>query len=308
MEKAKISNILTRILKSDILLYCIVLVLVLRVFVVLFSVNLPLNIFFADITKSSLESLVNQTRQAIGLQPLVGNSKLDEAAQMKAQNMVQENYFNHTSPSGTSPWHWFLQAGYNYKYAGENLAVGFYESEEVYNAWLNSPSHKENIVNPNYTEVGTAVLRGFGFGDAVVVVQEFGSRQLVVQKLVNQPTQQPKQAPTLDNGAEEPSGQNEEVLSGQTVMTLSSGNASDNLMSRSLNYLIYNYSDMLGEVVYGVSLVIMGVLLALVFFNFNIKFQKQLVFRALILIVLLSAATLLDKEIVVVLIPHQLVI
>ena len=97
---------------------------------VLVSINIPQNIFFADITKSALENFVNQTRQSVGLQPLTENTALDQAAQIKAENMVQDNYFEHTSPSGITPWAWFVQAGYNYKYAGENLAIGFFDSKK----------------------------------------------------------------------------------------------------------------------------------------------------------------------------------
>jgi len=134
-----------------------VFLLVLKIFTILVSINIPQNIFFADITKSALENFVNQTRQADGLKPLADNQKLDQAAQLKAENMVQDQYFDHTSPAELR--HGFVFTGrYNYKYAGENLAIGFYDSEEVYQAWLNSPSHKANIVDSNYTEVGTAVL------------------------------------------------------------------------------------------------------------------------------------------------------
>src|SRR6185436_16880757 len=71
------------------------------------------------------------------------------------------------------PWYWFKQAGYVYKYAGENLAVGFVDSKTVYDAWFNSPSHKANLLNKNYTQVGTAIVSGFD-GNSIVVVQEFG--------------------------------------------------------------------------------------------------------------------------------------
>ena len=119
------NNYKSRFLQSNILLYCVVLLLALKIVTILVSINFPQNIFFADITKSALENFVNQTRQSAGLQPLSENEKLDQAAQLKAENMVQDQYFNHTSPSGVTPWFWFLQAGYNYKYAGENLAIGF---------------------------------------------------------------------------------------------------------------------------------------------------------------------------------------
>ncbi|MCX6723023.1 MAG: CAP domain-containing protein [Candidatus Staskawiczbacteria bacterium] len=118
------NNYKSRFLQSNLLLYCVVLLLTLKIVVTLISINLPQNIFFADITKLVLQNSVNQTRQSSGLKPLIENQKLNQAAQLKAQNMVANNYFAHTSPTGVSPWFWFLKVGYNYKYAGENLAIG----------------------------------------------------------------------------------------------------------------------------------------------------------------------------------------
>ncbi|MGD0577062.1 MAG: CAP domain-containing protein, partial [Candidatus Staskawiczbacteria bacterium] len=138
------NNYRSRFLESKILLYCVVLLLMLKIAVVFVPINFPKNIFFADITQVALENFANQTRQSVGLQPLAESAKLDKAAQLKAQNMVANNYFAHTSPTGLTPWHWFLLVGYNYKYAGENLAIGFFDSDEVYKAWLNSPEHRAN--------------------------------------------------------------------------------------------------------------------------------------------------------------------
>ncbi len=332
MEKTKIIDIFTKILKSKVLLCFVVLLFVLKVVTIAIPINFPYNIFFADITKSSLEVFLNQTRQSLGLQPLVENEKLNQAAQLKAENMVQDNYFNHTSPSGVSPWFWFKQAGYNYKYAGENLAIGFFESEEVYNAWLNSPSHKANIVNPKYTEVGTAILRGFGSGNAIIVVQEFGS-QLPVKTVVpdsanskpvvaqTQPKAQTQpQVVTQTTGPAEtvntqtpavtqdqPVG--EKVLSQTTeYLVAPTGNASNNLASRLMNFIMYDYDKLLQNTIYGFALVVMGILITLILFNFNSKFDRQLAFRTVLIVILLSTATLLNKEIIISLIPHQIII
>ena len=77
----------------------VVLIFVFKIFITLVSINIPQNIFFADIAKLALESFVNQTRESNGLKPLAESAKLNQAAQLKAQNMVANNYFNHTSPS-----------------------------------------------------------------------------------------------------------------------------------------------------------------------------------------------------------------
>ena len=92
------NNYKSRFLQSNILLYCVVLLLAIKIATILVSTNIPQNIFFADITKSALENFVNQTRQASGLNTLAENEKLNQAAQLKAENMVQDQYFNHTSP------------------------------------------------------------------------------------------------------------------------------------------------------------------------------------------------------------------
>lgn len=311
---SKESGYRSKLLQSKVLLYFVVALLVLKIATVLIPINFPYNIFFADITKSSLENFVNQTRQSIGLKPLSENEKLNQAAQMKAQNMVQEQYFNHTSPSGVTPWFWFKQAGYSYKFAGENLAVGFYESEEVYNAWLNSASHKANIVNPNYTEIGTAVLKGFGSNSAIIVVQEFGSRAVAKKTPVNNNSKLTETKPpeTITGQENSDLGVNEQVLSqtteSQGMLGSPSGNANDSLISKSLNFAIYNYEDLLQNVIYGVSLIVIGILLALIFFSFNLKFKRQLVFRTVLVVIILSAAMLLNKEIIISLIPHQVII
>jgi uncharacterized protein YkwD len=318
------NNFRSKIIQSNFLFYCVVLILALRIITTLASINIPQNIFFADINKSALESFVNETRQSQGLQPLSENEQLDQAAQLKAENMVQDNYFDHTSPTGITPWFWFLKVGYKYKYAGENLAIGFFDSQEVYDAWLNSPSHKANIVNPNYTEVVTAILSGFGQGNTIVVVQEFGSQQPVKTPTVKNntpkvstsvktqtPNTQAVKTQTTNNQTLTKNSA-EKVLSqstqSQSLVQASKVSSSNNLASKALNSVLYNYDALLQDIIYGVSLVVIGILLTLILFNFNISFKKQLVFRAVLIVALLSAATLFNKELVTSIIPHQMFI
>jgi hypothetical protein len=95
---------------------------------------------------------------------------------MKANDMAEKGYFAHTSPEGKTPWYWFKQAGYDYSYAGENLAVNFFESKDVAEAWMNSPTHRANIVKKDYTEIGIAVATGMYEGrQSVFVAQLFGT-------------------------------------------------------------------------------------------------------------------------------------
>ena len=129
------------------------------------------------ITPTEVISLVNQARTQDGLDVLEINKKLSEAAQGKADDMVKYGYFDHTSPQGVTPWDWFKKYNYDYTYAGENLAMGFWSAEGQENAWMNSASHRKNILNPNYQEVGVAVAQGMIDGKVTTIaIQEFGAR------------------------------------------------------------------------------------------------------------------------------------
>ena len=119
----------------------------------------------------------NLDRQNFSLSNLTVNPLLQKAAELKAEDMVSKGYFAHVSPDGKKPWYWFSQAGYNFVYAGENLAINFTDSSAVNDAWMNSPDHRQNILNPHYTEIGVAVVNGFYNGaETTFVVEMFGSR------------------------------------------------------------------------------------------------------------------------------------
>jgi hypothetical protein len=121
-----------------------------------------------------LVTLANESRLTGGA--LKENILLTLAAQSKANDMAKNGYFSHVTPTGKTPWQWITEAGYNYAYAGENLAVNFTESEDVNKAWLNSPSHRANIVNGKFTEIGIATAEGMYNGQkATYVVQMFGT-------------------------------------------------------------------------------------------------------------------------------------
>ena len=102
----------------------------------------------------------NEERAARDLKPLQINEKLNQAALAKAQDMFADQYWSHNSPDGDQPWDFIKDSGYVYKYAGENLARDFDNTREMIAAWMASPTHKENIVNPNFTQMGLAVLNG----------------------------------------------------------------------------------------------------------------------------------------------------
>ena len=129
--------------------------------------------------------LTNTERDDEVLRTLKRNPTLDHAAKLKAEHMAAHSYFSHYSPDGVSPWHWFDVAGYAYLHAGENLAVHFTDSGDVVEAWMDSPSHRANILNSNYTEIGVGTARGEYQGfPTVFVVQLFGTPQAVASGAV----------------------------------------------------------------------------------------------------------------------------
>jgi hypothetical protein len=131
--------------------------------------------FLAAVLPGVLVDLANGDRAKNGELPLSVNPILEQAAQLKANDMAAKGYFAHESPEGLSPWHWFIEAGYQFTYAGENLAVNFVDSEDVEEAWLNSPGHRANILNGVFTEIGIATAQGeYKGGNTVFVVQLFG--------------------------------------------------------------------------------------------------------------------------------------
>lgn len=129
-----------------------------------------------DISIQKLFILTNEIRSQQGLPQLQQNAQLDAAAQKKASHMFQKDYWSHFAPDGTSPWDFIKQSGYQYEFAGENLAKNFLFSNNVVDAWMNSPTHRENIVRKDYTEVGYAVVNGMLSGEeTTLVVQMFGT-------------------------------------------------------------------------------------------------------------------------------------
>lgn len=136
------------------------------------------------ISRENVVDLVNYSRVKEGLNVLAENSKLNQAAMEKAKDMIQRNYFAHTSPQNVSPWFWFEKNEYEYQYAGENLAINFQNAEEEHEAWMESADHKKNILNPKYQEIGVAVEKGMIDNRlATVTVQLFGTREGAVAVL-----------------------------------------------------------------------------------------------------------------------------
>lgn len=113
-----------------------------------------------NISTADLLTDTNKQREAANLPDLKLNDELSQAAFLKAQDMFKNNYWAHTSPSGVQPWKWFGDVGYNYSYAGENLAKNYPTADATVSAWMNSATHKANILSNHYQDVGFAVVDG----------------------------------------------------------------------------------------------------------------------------------------------------
>jgi uncharacterized protein YkwD len=157
--------------------------------------------FATDVSIDRLLVLTNEQRAASGLPALQYSDQLATAAQNKANDMLSKGYWSHFGPNGESPWGFILATGYQYEYAGENLAKNFMNSEGVVSGWMNSETHRNNILSTNYTDVGFAVVNGNLEGeDTTLVVQMFGSRsKSPAQKVVSKPnpTDSPDAPPAL---------------------------------------------------------------------------------------------------------------
>lgn len=133
----------------------------------------------SDVSIDQLLVLTNQKRQENGLGPLSLDERLSQAAIGKGNDMLSKGYWAHISPNGATPWVFIKGAGYNYTYAGENLARGYTNSSDVINAWMASDSHKANMLSGNYSNVGFAVVTGNLNGEeTVLVVEMFGTTAL----------------------------------------------------------------------------------------------------------------------------------
>lgn len=115
--------------------------------------------------------LVNQERSKQGLKALVLDQKLNQVAQIKAEDMKKNNYFDHNSPTLGSPFDLMRNNGVSYRTAGENIAAGQQSAQAVMESWMNSSGHRANILNGNYTKLGVGFCTGGRYG--TYWVQEF---------------------------------------------------------------------------------------------------------------------------------------
>lgn len=155
---------------------CLVVLIAESAFVFGTSYIVPRSQLYGIVQANALVDETNQNRVANNLPALQVSPLLQAAAQEKANDMASKGYFAHTSPQGLTPWYWFENVGYQFDYAGENLAVNFSDSQDVTSAWMNSTEHRANILSADFTQIGIATAQGIYNGQsATYVVEEFGT-------------------------------------------------------------------------------------------------------------------------------------
>lgn len=151
-------------------------VLLVKVVVVLsLTLVFPNSSTFAAIASQRIVDLTNTARVENGLGPLTVDARLSASAEAKARDMLDRDYFDHTEPGGEAPWHWFKEAEYIYTYAGENLGVHFNDADAIQQAWMDSETHRANILSEKFSNIGVAIVAGEMNGkETIVVVEHFG--------------------------------------------------------------------------------------------------------------------------------------
>ncbi len=183
--------------------------------------------YATEMSSSGLLQATNAQRsQNGGIGALTLNTKLAAAAQAKANDMVARNYWSHNTPDGKEPWTFIDAAGYEYQKAGENLAYGFANSSETVTGWMNSKSHRDNLLDAAYKEVGFGFANGSNFvttGEETIVVAMYGNPSgAVASAQVNVTTPAPAAAkntvstPASAPAAQETKAQEDTVVPAET--------------------------------------------------------------------------------------------
>lgn len=196
------NNHRAKILHTSGVIFCIAFLLIFQLGLTLVHKVSPEVLGYAsNITAGDLLNETNSKRSGAGMGQLSLNDQLNNAAAGKAGDMLANQYWAHVSPQGKEPWVFITGAGYNYVFAGENLARDFGDSKGVVDAWMNSASHKENLLNSRFQDVGFAIINGkYGDSETTLVVQMFGARsgeQAIAAAVAITPAPTPSPAPTI---------------------------------------------------------------------------------------------------------------
>ena len=117
--------------------------------------------------------MVNASREKVHASPLILDSALTRAAELKAQDMLARAYFEHVSPDGTMPWEWINKNEYQFQSMGENLAMDFTTGESAHLALMRSDTHRTNILEKRYQNIGIGVATGNFAGRETNILLEF---------------------------------------------------------------------------------------------------------------------------------------
>ncbi len=163
--------------------------------------------FASNIFVEEIVEVTNAYRRENSISELRLDPTLSRAAQKKAEDMFADDYWAHVAPDGTKPWYFITAVGYDYVYAGENLAKDFQKSESVVVAWMDSPTHRQNILNDRFKDIGVAVVNGTLNGyETTLVVEMFGRRppEALAKGGQSSPTQVAGTSPATTSQVEPP--------------------------------------------------------------------------------------------------------
>ncbi len=165
--------------------------------------------YATNISQQGLLQETNNQRSAHGKHSLELNSQLSRAAQAKAEDMANRNYWSHYTPDGSPPWIFIDSTGYSYTVAGENLAYGFLNSASTVSGWMNSPSHRDNMLDSGYVHVGFGFANSENYqnyGQQTIVVALYAAPAQAIAQTPPQPPTTPKAtAPTISQSPAPPS-------------------------------------------------------------------------------------------------------
>ena len=331
------NNFRPRFLENNFLIWCVVFLFISKLLVAA-VLYMPKTTFLSNLTaivaKDSLIALTNNERTAAGISQLKISPQLEEAAYLKAYDMMTKGYFSHQSPSGKKPWDWIRGANYNYKYAGENLAIGFLDSSEVIQAWNSSPSHRANLLNPNFQEIGIAVVKGnFQGGEAILVVQFFGSplksKAPTSQVARNQGVKIPQTGTSITPQSENTSESINEALPQEAAGVDTQGKSAETQIPENkeipseiisqatgknntplvyaLRFLAGGYTDIIQKITFILLILVIISLMLNIFIRIDVQ-DPGLIFRSTILIIFIVSLAILNKDFIIRLIPHNLII
>lgn len=148
--------------------------------------------YATSMSVSGLLASTNTQRLSSGVGSLTLNDKLDASAQAKANDMASRNYWSHNTPEGNPPWVFVSAQGYSYQKLGENLATGFSDEQSTISGWMASPPHRENLLDPSFTEVGFGYANNpdytaAGGGPMTIVVAFYGKPQVLASSITQTP-------------------------------------------------------------------------------------------------------------------------